>query len=148
MLLTSKRVRGLPAALGWVLVLSWGVTLGGDALAQAAAGATSAHSARVDATQATPAATLPAPLTLQEGQALAKARACLGCHQMDNKRVGPSFRAIAQRYADKSDAVSHLIQVIQKGGRGQWGAVPMPGQSVNNQDAEKLAQWIVSLRKE
>jgi cytochrome c len=88
-----------------------------------------------------------APLTLEEGLALAKARACLGCHQVDNKRVGPSFNAIAQRHADKSDAVPYIVQVIQKGGRGQWGAVPMPGQSVNHQDAEKLAQWILSLRK-
>lgn len=126
--LTSKVLRGLPAAL----VLTFGLTLGSSALAQSSSGAVAGS---------------PAPLTLEEGLALAKARACLGCHQVDNKRVGPSFNAIAQRHADKSDAVPYLVQVIQKGGRGQWGAVPMPGQSVNHQDAEKLAQWILSLRK-
>lgn len=126
--LTSKACRGLLAALGW----SCGLVLGSSAFAQSSSGA---------------AATSPASLTLEEGLALAKARACLGCHQVDNKRVGPSFRAIAQRHADKSDAVPYIVQVIQKGGRGQWGAVPMPGQSVNHQDAEKLAQWILSLRK-
>lgn len=88
----------------------------------------------------------PAAMTLEEGLALARARACLGCHQVDNKRVGPSFRAIAQRHANKEDVVPYFVQVIRKGGRGQWGAVPMPGQSVNEQDAEKLAQWIISLR--
>ena len=88
----------------------------------------------------------PAAMTLEEGLALAKARACLGCHQVDNKRVGPSFRAIAQRHANKDDVAPYLVQVIRKGGRGQWGAVPMPGQSVSEQDAEKLAQWIISLR--
>jgi cytochrome c len=88
----------------------------------------------------------PAAMTLEEGLALAKARACLGCHQVDNKRVGPSFRAIAQRHANKEDVTPYLVQVIRKGGRGQWGAVPMPGQSVSEQDAEKLAQWIISLR--
>lgn len=88
----------------------------------------------------------PAAMTLEEGLALAKARACLGCHQVDNKRVGPSFRAIAQRHANKEDVAPYLVQVIRKGGRGQWGAVPMPGQSVSEQDAEKLAQWIISLR--
>lgn len=86
-------------------------------------------------------------LTLEEGLALAKARACLGCHQVDNKRVGPAFQAISLRYANKEDAVPYIVQVIQKGGRGKWGAVPMPGQSVNEQDAQKLAQWILSLRK-
>ena len=88
----------------------------------------------------------PAALTLEEGLALAKARACLGCHQVDNKRVGPSFRAIAQRHANKEDVAPYLVQDIRKGGRGQWGAVPMPGQSVSEQDAGKLAQWIISLR--
>lgn len=88
----------------------------------------------------------PAAMTIEEGLALAKSRACLGCHQVDNKRVGPSFRAIAQRHANKEDVVPYFVQVIRKGGRGQWGAVPMPGQSVSEQDAEKLAQWIISLR--
>jgi cytochrome c len=126
--LTSKVLRGLPVAL----VLTSMLMLGSVAFAQSA-GASAAGAA--------------APLTLEEGLALAKARACLGCHQVDNKRVGPSFNAIAQRHADKNDAVPYIVQVIQKGGRGQWGAVPMPGQSVNHQDAEKLAQWILSLRK-
>ena len=126
--LTSKVLRGLPVAL----VLTSMLMLGSVAFAQSA-GALAAGAA--------------APLTLEEGLALAKARACLGCHQVDNKRVGPSFNAIAQRHADKNDAVPYIVQVIQKGGRGQWGAVPMPGQSVNHQDAEKLAQWILSLRK-
>ena len=126
MLLTSKVVHRVSQAV----VLSCGLALGADTLAQTAVSGASA------------------PLTLDEGLALAKARACLGCHQVDKKRVGPAFTAIAQRHADKADAVPYLVQVIQKGGRGQWGAVPMPGQSVNNQDAETLAQWIISLRKQ
>jgi len=86
-------------------------------------------------------------MTLEEGLALARAQACLGCHQVDKKRVGPSFKAIAQRHANKEDAVPYLVQVIRKGGRGQWGAVPMPGQSVSQENAEKLAHWILSLGK-
>jgi cytochrome c len=127
--LTSKALSGLPA----VLVFFFGLTLGSGAFAQSAGGVVA---------EAAPA------LTLEEGLKLARARACLGCHQVDNKRVGPSFSAIAQRHADKSDALPYIVQVIQKGGRGQWGAVPMPGQSVNHQDAEQLAQWILSLRKQ
>jgi cytochrome c len=143
MLLTNKGMRALPVALAWGLALSCGWALGGAAFAQAPVSGTTSSTAVVGAAGAPSRA----PLTFEEGMALAKARACLGCHQVDNKRVGPSFRAIAQRQADKNDAVPYLVQVIQKGGRGQWGAVPMPGQPVNNQDAEKLAQWILSLRK-
>lgn len=88
----------------------------------------------------------PPAMTLEEGVALARARACLGCHQVDKKRVGPSFKAVAKRFANKEGAVPYLAKVIRQGGRGQWGAIPMPGQAVNEQDAEKLAQWIITLR--
>ncbi len=84
---------------------------------------------------------------VNDGQALAKSKACLGCHQVDAKRVGPSFSAIAQRYADQAGADQYLSSAIRQGGRGRWGAVPMPAQSqVSEQDAQRLAQWILSLR--
>lgn len=83
---------------------------------------------------------------VNDGQALAKSKACLGCHQVDAKRVGPSS-AIAQRYADQAGADQYLSSAIRQGGRGRWGAVPMPAQSqVSEQDAQRLAQWILSLR--
>jgi len=83
----------------------------------------------------------------QDGLALAKAKTCLGCHQVDAKRVGPAFTAIAQRYAGQADAEQYLSKAIRQGARGRWGAVPMPAQSqVNEQDAQRLAQWIISLR--
>lgn len=135
MLLTSKLVLARPwlrASQAFVTMMV--VTLAGVALAQGAA------NAGADTTPSP-------PLTHQEGLALAKARACLGCHQVDNKRVGPSFAGIAQRYAGQDNAIPYLVQIIRKGGRGQWGAVPMPGQAVNEQDAEKLAKWIISIRK-
>lgn len=100
------------------------------------------------AVAASSSASAPAPaMTTQEGLALARAKACLGCHQVDSKRVGPAFTAIAQRRAEQEGAVLYLSHVIRKGGRGQWGAVPMPGQPVSEQDAQRLAQWIISLRK-
>ncbi|MEY3628587.1 MAG: hypothetical protein RLY91_353 [Pseudomonadota bacterium] len=85
--------------------------------------------------------------TSADGLALAKAKTCLGCHQVDAKRVGPSFNAIAQRYAGQANAEQLLSTAIRQGGKGRWGAVPMPAQSqVSEQDAQRLAQWIVSLR--
>jgi cytochrome c len=82
-----------------------------------------------------------------DGLALAKSKTCLGCHQVDTKRVGPSFNAIAQRYAGQANAEKLLAAAIRQGGKGRWGAVPMPAQSqVSEQDAQRLAQWISSLR--
>lgn len=125
------------------LFMASAMAVGANAFAQGAAAAAAAAPSSSPAPAAAPASAL----THQEGLALARARACLGCHQVDNKRVGPSFVAISQRYSDKENAIPYIVHVIRKGGRGQWGAVPMPGQTVSEQDAEKLAQWIISIRK-
>jgi len=82
-----------------------------------------------------------------EGLALAQRKACMACHQVDSKRVGPPLRSVAERYAGRGDAmVQYLAGKIRSGGRGAWGAVPMPAQSqVNEDEALQLAQWILSL---
>jgi cytochrome c len=86
-------------------------------------------------------------LTFEQGQALAKQMACLGCHQVKAKRVGPGFTQVAQRYAGQPEAFEYLSQMIRKGGRGKWGAIPMPAQTqVSEQQAKALTQWILSLQ--
>lgn len=86
---------------------------------------------------------------MQAGQALARAKACMGCHQVDAKRVGPPLREIAARYGgqDESAALAYLASTIREGGRGRWGAIPMPAQPhVSPAEAEDLARWILSLQ--
>jgi len=91
-------------------------------------------------------ADVPASVSLT-GEALARARTCLACHQVDRKQVGPAYRDVAARFADNPDAVSILSNAIRKGGRGQWGAVPMPAQpQVNEAEAAELARWILTLK--
>jgi cytochrome c len=78
---------------------------------------------------------------------MARKKNCLGCHQLDSKRVGPSFQAVAQRHNAQLGSLDYLAGAIRQGGRGRWGAVPMPAQPhVNQQDALQLAQWILTLR--
>ncbi len=77
---------------------------------------------------------------------LARANNCLGCHQVDRKRVGPAFTVIAQRFAHSDGARDYLAGVIRRGSKGSWGAVPMPAQTqVSPADARLLADWILSL---
>lgn len=77
---------------------------------------------------------------------LAQQKACLGCHQIDKKRVGPGFKQISERYAGQLQAAPHLVTVILEGGRGNWGAIPMPAQTrVSPEQAQQLAQWILTL---
>ena len=78
---------------------------------------------------------------------LAKSKVCLGCHQVEGKRVGPSFVQVAQRHAGQPGAEDYLVAAIRQGGRGRWGAVPMPAQpQVSEEDARRLAQWILTLK--
>jgi len=82
----------------------------------------------------------------ETGEALAQTSVCLRCHQVDQKRVGPSFRDIAIRYAGNVAAIDYLARSIREGSRGAWSVIPMPAQRhVNEANARKLAEWIVSL---
>lgn len=62
-------------------------------------------------------------------QALLAANACLGCHAIDHKVVGPGFNEVAAKYEGEADASIILADSIQQGGSGKWGQVPMPPMS-------------------
>lgn len=80
-------------------------------------------------------------------QALATSKNCMACHAVDKKLVGPSFKDVANRYANQSDATAKLASKIVKGGSGVWGPVPMPANNqVSEADAKKLAAWVLSLK--
>lgn len=90
----------------------------------------------------------PPVLSAAQGQALAAKNQCLGCHQVDSRRVGPPFRAIAQRFDGQPRAAQYLARVMRQGSSGQWGAIPMPAQTrLSPQDALSLARWILSLSR-
>ena len=74
---------------------------------------------------------------------LAKKHACIACHAVDKKLVGPAYQDVAKKYAGQKDAAAQLAASIVKGGSGKWGAVPMPAQAaVPEADVKALAAWI------
>lgn len=76
---------------------------------------------------------------------MAKKNACMACHAVDRKLVGPSFNDVAKKYAGQKDAVATLAKSIKAGGAGKWGPVPMPAQaSLSEADAKTLATWILA----
>lgn len=76
--------------------------------------------------------------------ALAKQNACLGCHAVNKKIVGPSFQAVAEKYKSDPSAQAFLKNKIAKGGSGSWGVVPMPANTkLNDKDVSTLAAWIL-----
>ena len=83
----------------------------------------------------------------QADEALAKAKNCLACHQIDKKIVGPSYKDVAKKYAGQKDAEAKLAEKVLKGGSGVWGPVPMPpNATVKPEEATKLVKWILSLK--
>jgi cytochrome c len=70
----------------------------------------------------------------------------MACHQIDQKRVGPAFRVVAEKLAGQEGAEAYLANAIIQGSRGRWGAVPMPAQrQVSAANARLIAAWILTL---
>jgi cytochrome c len=79
-------------------------------------------------------------------QGMAQKKACMSCHQVEKKVVGPSFKDVANKYKGDAKAAEHLTNVIQNGGKGVWGNVPMPKQPmVKPDEAAVLAKWVLGL---
>lgn len=78
---------------------------------------------------------------------LAKQKACLACHQVDKKLVGPSYKDIAAKYKTDKDAEKKLAAKIRAGGVGVWGQVPMPANpAVSEAEAVTLAKWVLATK--
>lgn len=76
---------------------------------------------------------------------LAQKYACLACHAIDKKLVGPAYLDVAKKYAGQTDAAAMLAKSIKAGGSGKWGPIPMPAQTaLSDADAKTLAAWILA----
>jgi cytochrome c len=79
------------------------------------------------------------------GQAIANANACMGCHAVDRKLVGPSFRQIAERYKGDAGAEAKLVKKVKDGGSGVWGMIPMPAhQNMSDADVKSVVEWVLA----
>lgn len=92
--------------------------------------------------RAAPAAVAAAP---NSGETLAQTHGCLACHAVAQVRVGPAFNAVAQRYADKADALASLTAKVRGGGAGNWGSVAMPAQAaIGDADLAEVLRWVLA----
>ena len=82
----------------------------------------------------------------QADEALAKSKNCMTCHNVDKKVVGPAYKDVAKKYAGQAGAEAKLAETVIKGGKGNWGAVPMPPNKVTPEESQKLVKWILSLK--
>lgn len=77
-------------------------------------------------------------------EALAKSKNCMSCHAVDKKLVGPSYKEVAAKYKGDKAAPDMLAAKVKAGGKGTWGAIPMPPNNVTPDEAKKLVAWVLS----
>jgi cytochrome c len=83
-----------------------------------------------------------------DGLSLAKQYACVSCHGVASKVVGPGFNEIAAKYKGDAAAASSLAGKVRNGTSGAWGSVPMPAQSqVKDEDLKAMVSWILGSAK-
>ena len=77
--------------------------------------------------------------------ALATKSACMRCHGMDKKIVGPGYKEVAAKYKGDKGAEAKLVAKVKAGGKGVWGEIPMPpNAAVKDQDIKALVNWILT----
>jgi len=86
-----------------------------------------------------------APVAVSTATAIVRANACMGCHAVDRKLVGPSFQQIAAKYKGDAQAPARLSAKVRDGGSGVWGVIPMPSHpSMSSADIQTVVNWILA----
>ncbi|MCR6665279.1 MAG: c-type cytochrome [Methyloversatilis sp.] len=68
---------------------------------------------------------LPVGTALAGAEDAMKKAGCTGCHSAATKMLGPTYKDISAKYKGQ-DVSAALIDKVRKGGKGNWGAIPMP----------------------
>ncbi|NLD01176.1 MAG: c-type cytochrome [Gammaproteobacteria bacterium] len=85
------------------------------------------------------------PALASDGETIFKSNACVACHSIDNKMVGPALKDVAAKNAGVEGAAATLALHIKNGNAGLWGPIPMPPNQVTEDEARILAEWVLSL---
>lgn len=51
----------------------------------------------------------------QSGADVVKAKGCLNCHEMDKKKVGPSFKDLTAKYKGDKAAEAKMVEKLKSG---------------------------------
>ena len=76
----------------------------------------------------------------QAGADLAKSRGCLGCHDLDKKKIGPGFKDVAAKYKGNKEAEAKLIAALKEG-KGHPTKV-----AASDAELKSLVQYVLSAK--
>lgn len=94
-----------------------------------------------------------------EMPALARKHDCNACHDIDKRVVGPSWMEVSRKYkkatrytygGNEYSLEDGLVMKVSKGGSGNWGAMPMPGNDPNGvkqAEIRELVRFVLGLAK-
>jgi cytochrome c len=92
-------------------------------------------------------AVVEAVVDTKKGETLISKSDCFACHKVNEKLLGPSYKDVANKYANTKANVDYLVSKIKNGGSGVWGAIPMsPHPALSDDDAEAMVHYILSLK--
>lgn len=82
-----------------------------------------------------------------KGLALVAQSDCLTCHKVEEKLIGPAYKEIAAKYEATEENIRMLAEKIIKGGKGNWGEIPMtPHPNISQEDAETMVKYVLQLK--
>ncbi|KMQ80046.1 Cytochrome c551/c552 [Candidatus Burkholderia pumila] len=85
------------------------------------------------------------PVNAASAMAIARGNACIGCHAIDRKLVGPSFQQIADKYKGDGQALAKLAAKMKTGGAGVWGSITMPSHpGMSDADVRTVVAWVLA----
>ena len=97
---------------------------------------------------AAPAASAPAVAMASatiDVQPLLDANACLSCHALTQKIIGPAYHDVAEKYKSDPQALAKLEASIRGGSVGKWGAAPMPAfAGLSDAQVQALASYVLA----
>lgn len=87
------------------------------------------------------------PMTDAAARVFLNKHSCNACHEVDELRIGPTYRDVAIRYAYEPEKdADWLAEKIIRGGAGSWGNVPMiSNPNLTDTEARSIARWILAL---
>lgn len=118
------------------------------ALFLAACGGDASENRENNAASSTETPAAPSKPAMDAGELLIVKSDCVGCHQKENKMVGPAYIDVAAKYPATDENITMLANKIIKGGKGVWGTVPMtPHTKITEDEAKTMVKYILSLKK-
>ena len=76
------------------------------------------------------------------GADMLKAKGCLGCHDMDKKKVGPAYKDVAKKYAGDAGASAKIAGEL-KAGKEKGHPVAVKG---SDDEIKQMVDYVLSLK--